>query len=183
MRYMDKKIKPSSAVALTKHILRCADCRDEFLLFDAAMDKTREAEAGMYALEETPAAFTGAAMEKIKQAPLYQPILKLTRADIVIRALWCLCALGLALGLAVMYNQETFAAWLAAYPQLSAAINSFNALTSSWYAAFESFLSISGLMGQQATALFAGVSNMSLILVFIAVATLAVVLRGEKANQ
>lgn len=185
MQYMDKLIKPRKAAALARHVLKCERCRDEFMAFDAAMDYLAPAtEADTAAmpvpvLTEAPEGFTDAVMAKVRLLPVYQAATHVTRADIVMRVLWGLCAVLLGFGLIVMSHPEAVASVMSAHPWMVTVSGAIDTAAQFISIKFEQLRLAGSQAGTQTTLTLTGASYLSLAFVGMLASLLVVLRRGE----
>jgi len=141
MRHIEKLLQPAEARDLTKHILKCEDCRTLYLMMDESADiYAMPAES----LSEMPAAgFTERVMALVHAEETVHETAAVTVNDIILRVLWSLSgvavgvlmllvmnpdwaasiALQNAFGYAGMYMEEV-TAWLSRSEVLHVVVNS-----------------------------------------------------------
>ena len=176
--YADGTLSPKGGRALARHIMKCKNCFEEFLIFDAAVDLARGAADGAeprFELTEAPKGFTASVMRRVSLAD--SALNRRSGAvSIIARVLWGLFTVLLGLMLAVAYNREA----LSARPNMAGLLSLLSAAGDYCSAAFASLLNTGGQIGVQTAELFVSSGQMSLLLVLVPAAALAVMLRGER---
>ena len=173
MQQIEKTIKPADARDLTKHILKCEDCRDLYLAMDEAAELP-EAE-----LTAAPDDFMQQVMAQVHQLPAYTTPVA-ARGQMGLRVLWGLSAVIFGVGLFFFLNPDLVYTLVNTYPAAAAirdglqAIGAFGANALEWIAQ------------SAGTATFADMPSMSigaLVLVGVMGTLIYVLHRMEKGVQ
>jgi anti-sigma factor RsiW len=112
MKYMDKTLSAQEAEALNRHIASCSACKEDIMVYDKIMSDFSEME-----LVEPPENFTASVMAKIRLLPAPS-----SAADGMLGGVWAVFSVLMGLGFLLAMNKDGIMAWMAQYPQLSAAL-------------------------------------------------------------
>ena len=112
MQHFEQTIEPASAAELTKHVLRCENCRELYLMMDEATDETSEDILA-------PVNFTASVMDKVRELPVYQKpeTQKIKESGMfTLRILWGFSAIIFGVGVLFMFNPDLLTALAGSYP-------------------------------------------------------------------